>query len=98
MDRATIEITNHTADTIYYRVSGWQTDQVEACRALGEIEVVRGPLDPGATERVTVDPDWQESGVPVTVAVWDGPCGEACSREPVGAVVVPLSPLEPGAS
>ncbi len=98
VDRATVEITNHTAKTIYYRVSGWQPDQFETCRALGEIEVQRGPLDPGATERVMIDPGWQQSGVPVTVAVWDRPCGEACSREPVRAMDVPLSPLEPAAS
>ncbi len=98
VDRATIEITNHTAKTIYYRVSGWQFDQFETCRALGEIEVQRGPLDPGATERVMVDPGWQQAGVAVTLALWDRPCGEACSREPVGAMVVPLSPLEPAAS
>jgi hypothetical protein len=98
VDRATIEITNHTTKTIYYRVSCWQPNQFETCRALGEIEVVRGPLDPGATERVMVDPGWQQSGVPVTLAVWERPCGEACSREPAGAMVVPLSPLEPPAS
>lgn len=98
VDRATIEITNQTVRTIYYRVSGWQPEQFETCRALGEIEVVRGPLAPGATERVIVDPGWQQAGVPVTVALWDRACGEACAREPVGAMVVPISPVQPGAS
>lgn len=98
MDHATIQITNRTTQTIYYRVSGWEPDQFETCRALGEIEVARGPLAPGATERVTVDPGWQEGSVPVTVAVWDRACGEACARAPIGALVVPLSPIEPPAS
>jgi len=98
VDRATIEITNRTAQTIYYRVSGWEPDQLETCRVLSEIEVVRGPLAPGATERVMIDLGWQQAGVPVTVAVWDRACGEACAREPIGAMVVPLSPVEPAAS
>jgi hypothetical protein len=98
VDRATIEITNRTGRTIYYRVSGWEPGQFETCRALGEIEVVRGPLAPGATEWVMIDPGWQQAGVPVTVAVWDRACGEACAREPVDAIVVPLSPVEPAAS
>lgn len=97
-DRATVEITNHTGRTIYYRVSGWEPDQCETCRAVGEVEVQRGPLAPGSTERVMVDAGWHQAGVPVTVAKWDGPCGEACAREPVGAMVVPLSPVEPAAS
>lgn len=97
-DRATIEITNRTSRTFYYRVSGWQPDQFETCRALGEVEAQRGPIAPGATERVIVDPGWQQAGVPVTVALWDKPCGEACVREPVAAMVVELSPVEPAAS
>jgi len=34
----------------------------------------------------------------VTVALWDEPCGEACKSEPVGAIEVVLSPLEPASS
>lgn len=98
VDRATIEITNHTGQTVYFRVSGWKPDQFETCRALGEVEVVRGPLGPGDTERVMVDAGWQGAGVSVTVAFWDGPCGEACAREPIRSMVVPLSPVEPAAT
>ena len=31
-DRATVEITNRTGRTHYYRVSGWELDQFETCR------------------------------------------------------------------
>jgi hypothetical protein len=97
-DRATFELTNRTGRTYYYRVSGWQPDQFETCRALGEVEAQRGPIAPGATERVMVDPGWQQAGVLVTVAFWDKPCGEACQREPIAAMIVGLLPLEPAAS
>ncbi len=97
-DRATVEITNRTDRTYYYRVSGWQIDQFETCRALGEIEAQRGPIAPGTTERVIIDVSWWQMGVPVTVALWGRPCGEACTREPIAAAKVELSPLEPAAS
>jgi hypothetical protein len=98
IDRATVAITNGTGMTWYYRVSGWQPAEFETCRALAELEVVRGPIAPGATERVTVDPTWRQAGVPVTIAFWDEPCGEGCQREPVAAIGVELSALEPAAS
>jgi hypothetical protein len=97
-DRATVEITNLTGRTYYYRVSGWELAQFETCRAFGELERQRGPIAPGATESVMVDPVWQQAGLRVTVALWDKPCGEACNSEPNGAMVVELSPLEPAAS
>jgi hypothetical protein len=96
-DRTMIAITNRTNKAFYYRVSGWQTDQFEFCRALGEVEFAQGPVAPGATERVGVAPDWQ-SADPVTVALWDKRCGEACSSEPVAALIVELSPVVPAAS
>ncbi len=97
-DRATIEITNRTGRTYSYRVSGWQLDQFETCRVLGEVEVQRGPIAPGATERVRLDVSWWQSGAPVTIAFWDEPCGEACQREPAAAMQVELSPIGPAAS
>ena len=96
-DRTTITITNRTSKTYYYRVSGWQTDQFEFCRALGEVEFGRGPIAPGATERVGVASDWQRAA-PVTVGLWDKPCGEACVSEPVAALIVELSPVAPASS
>lgn len=97
-DQATVEITNRTGRTYYYRVSGWEPAQFETCRALGELERQRGPIASGATEAVMVDPAWQQAGLRVTVALWDRPCGEGCDREPIAAMVVELSPLEPGSS
>ena len=93
--RATIEITNRATLTYYYRVAGWEPAQFETCRALAEVEAQRGPIAPGATERVAIDPNWWQSGVPVTVAFWDEPCGEGCQREPFAATQVELSPVEP---
>ncbi len=97
-DRATIEISNHTAQTYYYRVSGWEFAQFETCQAFGELERQRGPIAPGATDSVMVDPGWQREGRRVTVALWDKPCGEACTAEPVAAMVIELSPLRPASS
>jgi hypothetical protein len=97
-NRATIEISNHTARTYYYRVSAWELAQFESCRAFGEVERQRGPIAPGATESVMVDPGWQQEGRRVTIALWDKPCGEACTAEPVAAMVIELSPLEPASS
>jgi hypothetical protein len=45
-----------------------------------------------------VHPEWQQEGVRVTVALWDKLCGEACIREPLAAMVVELSPVEPASS
>ena len=97
-DRATIEITNHTGRTWYYRVSGWQLDQFETCRALGEVEVQRGPIAAGTTERVMLFGNWEQLDVPITIAFWDKRCGEACQREPIAAMVVVRSLIEPAAS
>ena len=97
-DRATIEITNITGQTWYYRVSGWGLDQFETCRALGEVEVQRGPIAGGATERVMLQGNWEQMNVPMTIAFWEKPCGEACRTEPIAAMQVVRSPLEPAAS
>jgi hypothetical protein len=97
-DRQTIEITNRTDRTISFRVSGWEIAQFETCLALGEAEVARGPIAPGTTQPVTVDPNWWRTAVPVTVAFWDERCGEGCTREPRAAIDVELSLIAPLAS
>jgi len=97
-DRATIQIDNHSGRTWYYRVSGWQLEQFETCRALGELEVQRGPIAAGATERVMLQGNWEQLDAPMTIAFWEQPCGEACQREPVAAMQVVRSPFEPPAS
>ena len=94
-DKATIALTNQTDRTYYYRVSGWQETEFETCVGLAELEAVRGPIAPAATESLNVDPTWRESGVRVTVAFWEESCGESCSTEPVTAIAVELSPTEP---
>lgn len=39
--------------------------------------------------------NWEQLDVPITIAFWDKPCGEACQRDPIAAMVVVRSPLEP---
>jgi len=97
-DRATVQITNGTDRTYYYRVSGWEPVQFETCRAWGELERQRGPILPGAAESVMVDTAWRQAGIRVTIAFWEQPCGEACAVNPVAAMVVDLSPVEPASS
>lgn len=97
-DRATIEITNHTGRTWYYWVSGWQLDQFETCRALGEVGVGGGRIAARATDRVMLQGNWEQLDVPITIVFWDKPCGEACQREPIAAMQVVRSLLEPAAS
>jgi hypothetical protein len=97
-DRATIEISNQSGRTYYYRVAGWQLARFETCRAFGEEEVERGPIAAGATVRVMLTGNLEQNDVPLTIAFWDQPCGESCEREPVAAMLVVRSPLEPPAS
>ncbi|MEW6223091.1 MAG: hypothetical protein AB1627_00530 [Chloroflexota bacterium] len=98
-DRATIEITNRTDRTYYYRVAGWQPDQFETCRALGEEAVEEGPIAAGSTMRVMIGAFADRLEVPITVAFWTEPCREGCQRDaPIAAMVVARSPLEPAAS
>jgi len=98
-DSATIEITNLTDRTYYYRVAGWQPAQFETCPAFGAEEVEEGPITPGATVRVGIVAFADQMDVPIIVAVWDTPCGEGCQRAaPIGAMLVERSPLQPGAS
>ena len=97
-DRATIEITNGTTRTYYYRVSGWHPEQFETCRAFDEREVERGPIAPGATVQAMIWAFGDRLDVPVTVAFWDEPCGEACHREPIAAMQVLRSAIEPGST
>jgi hypothetical protein len=65
---------------------------------LVESEVERGPIAPGATERVTLGQLAERIGVPVTIAFWDQPCGEACQRAPIAALLVVRSLEEPASS
>jgi len=44
--RATLQVTNRTERTYYYRVAGWQPAQFETCTAFGEEEIEEGPIAP----------------------------------------------------
>jgi hypothetical protein len=98
-DSAIIEITNRTDRTYYYRVAGWQPDQFETCRALGEVDVQEGPIGPGATVDAGIVAFAERTDVPIIVAIWDTQCGEGCQRAaPIAAILVARSPLQPAAS
>jgi hypothetical protein len=98
-DSATIEITNRTDRTYYYRLAGWQLTQFETCRALGEEEVQEGPIGPGATVHAGIVAFADRTDVPIIVAIWDTRCGEGCQRAaPIAAMLVARSPLQPAAS
>jgi hypothetical protein len=66
--------------------------QLDCGRGIVEQEAVRGPIAAGETiefgEGSTPD-------IPVTVGIWDRPCGEACYAPPIGLIVVPVSSVEP---
>jgi hypothetical protein len=98
LDRATIQLANRTVQKWYYRIAGWQVLQLDTCRGLVEQEVERGPIAPGATIQTTLPAFAGRMDVPITIAFWDQPCGEACRRAPVAAMELVRSPEEPGTS
>jgi hypothetical protein len=98
IDRATVELTNRTDRTWYYRAAGWQVEQLETCRGLLEFEIERGPIAAGAAVQVALAAFGERIDVPITIAFWNEPCGEACQRAPVAAILVVRSPDEPASS
>jgi hypothetical protein len=66
--------------------------QLVCGRGITEEEMERGPIAAGATVDVAAG---STPNVPVTVGIWDRPCGEACSAPPIGLIVVPVSSVEP---
>ncbi len=98
VDRATVEVANGTGRIYYYRVTGWQPERFETCRALQESEVERGALAAGNTVRVTLGQLGDLMDVPITIAFWDEPCGEDCQRAPVAATLITRSAVEPASS
>jgi hypothetical protein len=98
IDRATVQLTNGTNRTWYYRAAGWTVEQLDICRGLVESEVERGPITQGASVRVTLGQLAEHLEVPITIAFWDQPCGEACNRAPVAAILVVRSLEAPGSS
>ena len=93
IDKAHFEVTNATNRDYYFEVVTWSTEDNLVCgRGVTGHDSFGSPVPPGQTVEVdggsTVD-------FPVTVAIWDYPCGEACSDPPIGELVVPISMVEP---
>lgn len=97
-DRARVVITNATGETYHYRISAWEPARFEACEALLEAEIERGPIESGSEVRSTVGQFVDRSDVPITIAFWDGRCGEACQRPPIGGILLVRPARQPPAS
>ena len=97
-DQATVEIDNRTGRIYYFRMSGWEVAQLESCRGLVELEVVRGPLAPRGVSSADLGYLVDRVGVPITIGIWTERCGEDCRREPSAVLLVPRSTCEPAAS
>jgi hypothetical protein len=97
-DRATIAITNGTDRAYSYRVAGWEPARLDTGCARIELETARGPIGAGRTVNATLSYLVDRADIPITVAFWDAPCGEACTATPIAGVLVERSPIEPGQS
>jgi len=93
IDKAHFEITNATTWTYFGRVMSWVTEDDLVCGrgVIGHDSPV-GRIGSGETIEWW---DGSTADVPVTVEIWDHPCGEGCEGAPIGAYLVPMSPLEP---
>ncbi|MBA2721188.1 MAG: hypothetical protein H0U52_18390 [Chloroflexi bacterium] len=91
-----LEIRSRTRETVFVRVSGWEVAQLEACRGLLELEVVRGPVRPGTVFIAKLPSEPWDS--PLTVGIWREPCGEACREGPIALLPVSRSTIEPASS
>jgi len=97
-DRATVVITNRTNRLVFYRLAAWERAQLETCIGILEMEIQRGPIAGGQTITTTLGPYIDRPDLPVTIAIWDAPCGEGCDLPPVGGMVIDRSTREPVAS
>ena len=98
VDRATVEIANDTDRLWYYTLQAWEVATLESCVGLIATEIERGPLAPTAIVRTSLGVMLDRPDLPVTIAFWDGPCGEACFREPQHPMLIERSLVEPGSS
>jgi hypothetical protein len=94
-DSRHVDITNHLASRVYFRLSSWQVVQLETCRGLVQNENVSGPLDPGQVFNADITVAGDDPTRPLTVALWDRPCGEGCQRPPMAVLLVPPSLAQP---
>lgn len=95
LDRAAVEITNNTDRTWYFQLSAWEVDRLESCVGPVPLEIERGPLRPGAVIRTSLSLVLDRPDLPVTIAFWDAPCGEACNRQPEHPMLIARSLVEP---
>ncbi len=98
IDRSNLAISNATARAWSYRLSGWEAMALEDCQGLVEVEIERGTIPAGVRIETTFGILDGRLDLPVTLGWWDGPCGEACTRLPVGGVLVERSAREPASS
>ena len=92
IDRRNVEITNTTHRTYYLRVRAWVPAPLVCGWSLIDHPAWDGPIAAG--EQLVLD---VEEHAPITVEVWDRPCGEGCVRPPIAFVLVPMSSLDPPA-
>ena len=93
IDRAHVEITNATTHTYYVGASFWVTEDNLVCgRGVIEQATSWGRLRPGRTiERG----GGSSSEIPLTISIWEVPCSDGCTRDPIGQYLVPVSSVEP---
>lgn len=98
LDRATVEIANDTNLTWYYVLSGWEVARLESCVGLLPIEIERGPLPSRTIIRTSLGLVFDRPDLPITIAFWDAPCGEACIRRPEHPLLIERSLAQPASS
>jgi hypothetical protein len=93
IDKAHFQITNGTSHTYYVGLTQWVNEDNLVCgRGVVDQSHSGGRLRP----RETFDGiGGSASDAPLTVSVWDQPCGDGCTRTPLGQYVVPASSVEP---
>jgi hypothetical protein len=93
INKGLFEITNATKKSYYGKVFKWTTESNLVCGqgVLGHDSVL-GRIAPGATLRWSAG---STTDVPVTVEIWDRPCGEGCYEGSIGAYLLPVSSIEP---
>jgi len=93
IDKAHFEIINTSDRQYYFAVFYWVTEDDLVCgRGVIARDSVAGPIGPGSTFVVDGGSTPQS---PVTVSIWGDPCGDGCTRTPIGEYLIPISSVEP---
>jgi hypothetical protein len=98
IDRDHVEIANDTDATLYYELAGWEMAQLEDCVGILGQQIAYGPLAPRTSVTMTLGALADRPDVPITVGIWERPCGERCNRAPLARISLPRSPVEPASS